>query len=137
MESYLGKAKVKSRSKNFSKLGIFIKFLRPINLIFIINYNFSCNLKIGYFGPKLAILGLLTIMMSQSLVINCSLRGLKVTLIRKNETNWMYFGRVARWQHYLVTCLKTLFYNIVVRLSPAFLGPEGALEQTEGILKFR
>ena len=45
----------KQRVKIFWKLRAHTKFLRPVSSIFIENYNFNSNLKIGLFGSKMGI----------------------------------------------------------------------------------
>ena len=45
----------KGMSKEYWKLRAHTKFLRPVSSIFIENYNFSSNLKIGHFGSKMGI----------------------------------------------------------------------------------
>ena len=43
------------RVKNFWKLEACRNFSRPIKPIYVKNYNFGSNLKIGHFQPKMTI----------------------------------------------------------------------------------
>ena len=63
--------------KNFWKLETCGNFLRPIKSIFVRNYKFGSNLKIGHFGPKM---GIMLIVYSDERIINKKLQfaGLKI-----------------------------------------------------------
>ena len=67
--------------------------------------------------------------MRELVIKNCGLRGMKGSTytkkIRPTGSILIDFqDDSVIWKN----CLKTLFYNIVVTLSPTFLGPEGKLE---------
>ena len=82
----------KKQVKNFLKLKVYTKFLRPLRPIFNENFNFGCNIKISHFGPKMEIW---FIVYSDKRIGDEKLQitGIKrYILYKKNETNWRYFG---------------------------------------------